>query len=297
MARCAAWAALILGPSFLVPRRSLLVPLPPPDVRSMAAAAVERDPEAAPAFLRLAFHDAATRRGDGQGPNGSIRFELMRNENVGPSLRRALLAVEQMVKAFGVSWADAIALSGAVVVEVLGGPRIEVPLGRVDAMAPDAEGRLPEGGLTAGALRDYYRQLELTDEELVALQGAHTIGRWTSLLGVDGECMAKQGFDFWSCSREQGKRLPFTSRPKVFNNDYFKELLTYEQRQKKPPPRKRFKDRVNEDVPALYLIPSDIGLLYDQRLHREVEKFAADEAAFFRAFERAYLKLVDPRVS
>lgn len=30
-------------------------------------------PDSAPSFLRLAFHDAATKRGDGQGPNGSIR--------------------------------------------------------------------------------------------------------------------------------------------------------------------------------------------------------------------------------
>lgn len=43
----------------------------------------------------------------------------------------------------------------------------------------------------AGALRDYFLQLGLDDEELVALMGAHTVGRWTSLLGVPDECMAK----------------------------------------------------------------------------------------------------------
>ena len=35
-----------------------------------------------------------------------------------------------------------------------------------------------------------------------------------------------------------------------------------------------------------YLLPSDIGLLYDADLHKQVEKFAFDEAAFFAAFSR-----------
>ena len=35
-----------------------------------------------------------------------------------------------------------------------------------------------------------------------------------------------------------------------------------------------------------YLLPSDIGLLYDTDLHKQVEKFAFDEAAFFAAFSR-----------
>ena len=42
-------------------------------------------------------------------------FELQRDENIGPSLRRALESIEQMVKRCHVSWADAIALSGAAV--------------------------------------------------------------------------------------------------------------------------------------------------------------------------------------
>eukprot|EP00434_Breviolum_minutum_P007319 symbB.v1.2.006460.t1/scaffold325.1/size228936/5 len=298
-------------------------------IRDMAIKNALRDPESAPSFLRLAFHDAATKRSDAQGPplnsksaipptllvwvlwlllsssstwlwlwlllplNGSIRFELMRNENIGPSMRQALQFIEQIVQNCQVSWADAIAVSGAAVVEALGGPKIDVATGRKDALEEDAENRLPDGSLTSGAIRDYFRQLGFSDEELVALVGAHTIGRWTSLLGVQPACMAKEGLDFWICTREQGQRLPFTARPTLFNNDYFKNVLEFERRQKMPRPTKRYKDRPeNGGLPALYLLPSDIGLLYDADLHKQVEKFAFDEAAFFAAFSRAYLKLV-----
>ncbi|CAK9080002.1 unnamed protein product [Durusdinium trenchii] len=240
-------------------------------IRSIAKKYVEMMPDSAPSFLRLAFHDAATKRGDGQGPNGSIRFELERNENLGPSLQRALRAIEEMVNMCHVSWADAIAVSGAAVVEAMGGPAVVVSLGRRDA----------------GALRDYFLQLGLDDEELVALMGAHTVGRWTSLLGVPDECMAKEGLAWWRCTREQGQRLPFTSHPTVFNNEYFKDVLEFERRQQMPRPAKRFKDRVDsEKLPPLYLLPSDLGLLYDEGLHQVVKTFATDQAAFFAAFAR-----------
>eukprot|EP00913_Durusdinium_trenchii_P015000 g14070.t1 len=197
----------------------------------------------------------------------------------------------EMVNMCHVSWADAIAVSGAAVVEAMGGPAVVVSLGRRDAARPDGEGRLPEGGLTAGALRDYFLQLGLDDEELVALMGAHTVGRWTSLLGVPDECMAKEGLAWWRCTREQGQRLPFTSHPTVFNNEYFKDVLEFERRQQMPRPAKRFKDRVDsEKLPPLYLLPSDLGLLYDEGLHQVVKTFATDQAAFFAAFARAYQK-------
>ena len=126
----------------------------------------------------LAFHDAATRRqGDSrrQGPNGSIRFELMGDENYGPSMAAALAAVENIVQRCRVSWADAIAVSGAAVVEAMGGPVISVETGRSDATEPDNDKRLPDGTLTSGAIRDYFRQLGMSDAELVALLGAHTV--------------------------------------------------------------------------------------------------------------------------
>ena len=142
-------------------------------------AVARQDPVLAPSLLRLAFHDAATRRQgeNGQGPNGSIRFELTRDENFGPSMTAALAVVEGIVQRCKVSWADAIAVSGAAVVEAMGGPSITITTGRSDASGPDAGKRLPNGTLTAGSIRDYFRQLGMSDAELVALLGAHTVPR------------------------------------------------------------------------------------------------------------------------
>ncbi|CAE7313245.1 APX3 [Symbiodinium sp. CCMP2592] len=261
-------------------------------IREAARMQTLQDPVLAPSLLRLAFHDAATRRqGDSrrQGPNGSIRFELMRDENYGPSMAAALAAVENIVQRCRVSWADAIAVSGAAVVEAMGGPVISVETGRSDATEPDADKRLPDGTLTSGAIRDYFRQLGMSDAELVALLGAHTVGRWTSLLDVRPDCLDKEGRAFWTCSREQGRRLPFTESPAAFNNEYFREVLLWEQRQKMPKPKTRYKERAeSEKSSPLNLLPSDIGMLFDPGLHSQVEKFAADEAAFFAAFASAY---------
>ncbi|XP_024034007.1 putative L-ascorbate peroxidase 6 isoform X2 [Citrus clementina] len=106
----------------------------------------------AASVLRLAFHDAGTFEMDDNsgGMNGSIVYELERPENAG--LKKPLKILEKAkgdVNAIRpVSWADMIALGGAVAVSVCGGPNIPVPMGRLDSIA----------------------------QELVALSGAHTLG-------------------------------------------------------------------------------------------------------------------------
>eukprot|EP00933_Yihiella_yeosuensis_P074012 TRINITY_DN82829_c0_g1_i1.p1 TRINITY_DN82829_c0_g1~~TRINITY_DN82829_c0_g1_i1.p1 ORF type:complete len:376 (-),score=59.57 TRINITY_DN82829_c0_g1_i1:132-1259(-) len=260
--------------------------------RDLALKSASSDPVIAPALLRLAFHDAGTRRNRGEGgPNGSVRFELSREENEGPSLRKALEIVRGLVEKCKVSWADAIAISGAAAVEATGGPVIDVSTGRKDTDVPDPVDKLPNPALTGSDIRTHFEQLGMTDEELVALCGAHTLGRWTSFLDVSPECLSSEGSKFWTCTREQGRRLPFTDHPATFNSEYFETLLEWERRQKLPKPTKRYKDRVEKSSP-LNLLPSDVGLLFDKGLHAVVERFAQDKAAFFAAFSRAYLKLV-----
>ncbi|CAE7918705.1 Dtwd2 [Symbiodinium necroappetens] len=99
----------------------------------------------------------------------------------------------------------------------------------------------------------------------------------------------EEGRAFWTCSREQGRRLAFTESPAAFNNEYFQEVLLWEQRQKMPKPKTRYKERAeSEKSSPLNLLPSDIGMLFDPGLHSQVERFAADEAAFFAAFASGY---------
>ncbi|KAK2660431.1 hypothetical protein Ddye_006964 [Dipteronia dyeriana] len=149
--------------------------------------------------LRLAFHDAGTFEIDGNsgGMNGSIVFELERPENAG--LKKSLKILEKVKSQVDanqpVSWADMIAVGGAVAVSVCGGPSIPVSLGRLDSMKPDPEGKLPEESLDANGLKRCFQRKGFSTQDLVALSGAHTLG--------------SKGF----------------GNPTVFDNSYFKILL------------------------------------------------------------------------
>ncbi|WCJ30296.1 ascorbate peroxidase 6 [Euphorbia peplus] len=149
--------------------------------------------------LRLVFHDAGTFEIDDNsgGMNGSIIFELDRPENAG--LKKSLKIVEKAKKEVDaikpVSWADMIAVAGAEAVSICGGPIIPVELGRLDSVAPDPEGKLPEETLNASGLKQCFQRKGLSTQELVALSGAHTLG--------------SKGF----------------GSPTVFDNSYYKILL------------------------------------------------------------------------
>lgn len=170
-------------------------------LRLALRAVVTRD--TAPVFLRLVFHDAvsldpATGRG---GANGSIRFpeELARASNRG--LAPAVEALARARHAPGcpeTSFADMIAVAGALAVEVCGGPRIEVPLGRRDADRPDAD-RTPGEHMGFTALLHVFQDMGLSRRDLTALSGAHTLGR------------------------AHGR--PFTEDCFRFSNSYFVQLL------------------------------------------------------------------------
>jgi adenylate cyclase len=155
-----------------------------------------------PMILRLVYHDAVTFDPvtNTGGMNGSIRFpeELALPENKGLDKAIDLLAPVKL-EFSDISWADLISLAGAVAVQQSGGPDIGVPLGRADAEEADPPGRLPRPDEPWDPLRDRLIAMGFTMEELVALCGAHTVGR------VNG--------------------VPFTENPFHFSNEYFRLLL------------------------------------------------------------------------
>ena len=273
-------------------------------VREEVAKYLRDDPTLAGPLLRLAFHDAATREAcdddndqdktsfDG-GPNGSIRYELGWSENRG--LGRPLKVVEQlhdMVEGY-ISSADTIALAGAAAVECAGGPHIAIQLGRIDATEADAKKRrktlrmdtdrsvvdttLPSAALDSDGLRLYFGALGLTEEEFVALSGAHDLGRHVTLLDMSKSCLKDLTRE---CLENAPVLMPFVSAdPDSISNSYYKKLLKWYDRK--------------VELGEVAFIPTDVALVVDAGLRKHVQKFAKDERAFFASFASAYQKLVD----
>ena len=126
------------------------------------------------------FHDAgtydeATKTG---GMNASVRFELGRPESFG--LKRGLGPVTAAWEslrdgpASGLSLADVIAAAGAYAVELTGGPKIDVRLGRGRDGA-DPEGRMPTENASGEETRARFAAMGYSGGR-PSLAGAHTIG-------------------------------------------------------------------------------------------------------------------------
>jgi L-ascorbate peroxidase len=160
--------------------------------------------EHAPAQLRLAFHDAGTYdvKTHSGGAHGAIHLldEAARRENAGWSAICIDLIGQAKADFPTVSWADLVAVAGAVAVEQCGGPTIAVGLGRVDALEAAPEHRLPTTDEGARKLKAHFERMSMGPRELVALSGGHTLGASAS--------------------------GPFTRDPHVFSNSYFQHVLS-----------------------------------------------------------------------
>lgn len=210
----------------------------------------------APLILRLAWHSAGTFDVQSKtgGPFGTLRFKSEQSHAANNGLDIAVRLLEPIKEQFPIlSYADFYQLAGVVAVEVTGGPEIPFHPGREDKTEPPQEGRLPDATKGSDHLRDVFiKQMGLTDRDIVALSGGHTLGR---------------------CHKERsGFEGPWTANPLIFDNSYFTELLSGEKE-------------------GLLQLPSDKALLSDDAFRPFVDKYAADEDAFFADYAEAHLKL------
>jgi L-ascorbate peroxidase len=225
------------------------------------------DKKCAPIIVRLAWHGAGTfdcksRTG---GPFGSIRQqeELAHGANAG--LHIAVNLLQPVKDQFPIlSYADFYQLAGVVAVEVTGGPTIPFHPGRKDSTTSPVEGRLPDATKGLNHLRDVFVDgMGLTDQDIVALSGAHTLGR---------------------CHKDRsGFEGAWTSNPLQFDNSYFKELLRTATAGRS--------DQADANASGLILLPSDEALLEDPVTLEIVELYAADEEKFFQDYTVSHLKL------
>eukprot|EP00270_Netrium_digitus_P006853 TRINITY_DN197_c0_g1_i3.p1 TRINITY_DN197_c0_g1~~TRINITY_DN197_c0_g1_i3.p1 ORF type:complete len:271 (+),score=49.75 TRINITY_DN197_c0_g1_i3:63-815(+) len=209
----------------------------------------------APIIVRLAWHSAGTFdvKSKTGGCTGSLRNkeELAHGANAG--LGWAVELMEVVKEKFPIlSYADIYQLAGVVAVEITGGPEIEFHPGRKDNFTSPEEGRLPDATKGVDHLRAVFGHMGLSDKDIVALSGAHTLGACHK---------GRSGFE--------GK---WTHQPLEFSNDYFQILL-------------------KGGVEGLLLLPTDEALLDDPIFKEYVELYAKDEDAFLKDYAEAHLSL------
>ena len=128
---------------------------------------------------------------------------------------------------------------------------------------------VPEGADPSDAdhLRQIFGRMGFNDQEIVALSGAHALGRCNEKFsGYTG---------FWTAS------------PYSFNNSYFGFLRSFEWVKK------------DWDGPFQYetaqgtfmMLPTDLVLIQDAKFKKYVDLYALDGTQFFEDFTKAFQKL------
>ncbi|KAI8924183.1 heme peroxidase [Entophlyctis helioformis] len=233
-----------------------------------------------PVLVRLAWHasgtyDAKSKTG---GSNGAtMRFKPESNDGANAGLEHARQFLEPIkAKHPWISYADLWTLAGVVAIEAMGGPVIPWRSGRSDkredtVTAKDIppNGRLPDASKDANHLRTIFYRMGFSDQEIVALSGAHALGRChTDRSGYDG---------------------PWTHTPNRFSNQYFTLLTKINWQKKKWDGPEQYADPDDE----LMMLPTDMALLWDPSFSKYVHLYAQDKAAFFRDFSAAFAKLLE----
>lgn len=237
-------------------------------------------------FIRLAWHACGTYQASDNsgGSNGArMRFspEAKYGNNAGLDKARAILE-EVKAQHPAISYADLYTYSGVVAVEEAGGPTIPFALGRVDepdGAKSDPKDRLPNAdmgsrGKTIHHMRDIFGRMGLNDQEMVALLGAHAMGRCHT-----------DASGFWG---------PWTNAETTFSNEYFRLLLEERWSPKMSHNGKPWTgpDQFEDATGNLMMLPSDMALIADPVFKKWVEVYAKDEDKFFKDFASAFSKLL-----
>uniref|UniRef100_A0A1D1Z001 Peroxidase n=1 Tax=Anthurium amnicola TaxID=1678845 RepID=A0A1D1Z001_9ARAE len=152
-------------------------------VTSVVRNAVQSDNTAAPALLRLHFHDCIVQgcegsilinRGDGQQENKAFGHQGLRGFEV---IDQAKAQLESECPGV-VSCADIVALAARDSVVLSNGPSYQVPTGRRDGRVSSISdaSNMPDLKDSVDVLKSKFAQKGLSERDLVLLNGAHTIG-------------------------------------------------------------------------------------------------------------------------
>ncbi|KAI1293001.1 heme peroxidase, partial [Mortierella claussenii] len=230
-----------------------------------------------PAFLRLAWHASGTwdkDSKDGGSNYATMRFKPESSAGANAGLGIARERLNRVKDRFpDISYGDLWTLAGVCAVQEMGGPIIRWRSGRVDGIEDNCppDGRLPDATRPDPKhSRDVFYRMGFNDQEIVALLGAHALGRChTDRSGFDG---------------------PWTASPTVFTNAFFTELLGRNWVEKKWKGPKQYEDK---ETQSLMMLPSDMAMLKDKEFKKWVEVYAKDEQKFFEDFSKVATKLFE----
>eukprot|EP00542_Grammatophora_oceanica_P015258 CAMPEP_0194042948 /NCGR_PEP_ID=MMETSP0009_2-20130614/14661_1 /TAXON_ID=210454 /ORGANISM="Grammatophora oceanica, Strain CCMP 410" /LENGTH=300 /DNA_ID=CAMNT_0038686991 /DNA_START=88 /DNA_END=990 /DNA_ORIENTATION=- len=270
------------------------------------------DKNCGPILVRLAWHDSGTYDDSLKGQEwpgaggaiGSIRFEpeILHGANAG--LSGALKLLEPIHEAFPeVSYADLFQMASSRAIALAGGPKIDMKYGRVDATNAEQcspEGNLPDGeaaeesgkyGGTSGTastedttpeghLRKVFYRMGLTDEDIVALSGAHTFGRAYKDRSGAGKESTKFTDGKAKVMRPDGTEAKYTPGGSAWTEQW----LTFD--------NSYFHVTPDESAdPELLKLSTDKVIFVDEGFKPFAEKFRDSQEAFFESYAKAHKKL------
>ncbi|KAG6276990.1 heme peroxidase [Claviceps purpurea] len=229
-----------------------------------------------PVLLRLAWHASGTfdkATGTGGSNGATMRFAPESDHGANSGLLAARKFLDPVKEKFPwITYSDLWILGGVAAIQEMQGPIIPYRPGRSDRdvsfCTPD--GRLPDATKGSDHLRNIFNRMGFNDQEIVALSGAHALGRChTDRSGFDG---------------------PWTFSPTVLTNDYYRLLVEEKWQWKKWNGPKQYEDAKTK---TLMMLPTDMVLVQDKKFKPVTEKYAKDNALFFRDFSAVVTKLFE----
>jgi cytochrome c peroxidase len=229
-----------------------------------------------PVVLRLAWHASGTydkATGTGGSNYATMRFEPESLHGANAGLHVAREVMEKIKQEFSwISYGDLWTLAGVAAVQEMAGPKVPWRPGRIDGFESHVppDGRLPDASQGAPHIRDIFYRMGFNDQEIVALCGAHALGRChTDRSGYDG---------------------PWTFSPTMFTNDYYKLLFDEKWVWRKWNGPKQLEDKKTK---SLMMLPTDYVLTQDKSFKKYAKAYADDVDLFFKDFSAAFAKLLE----
>merc|ERR1712062_917513 len=135
------------------------------------------------------------------------------------------------------------------------------------------DGRLPDGDKHAQHLRDIFYRMGFDDRGIVALSGAHAVGR----------CHTDRS-GFWG---------PWTHAESTLSNEYYRLMFEEKWTPKKTHKGKQWKGPPQFENPEgdLMMLSTDLALVNDPKFRVWAEKYYKDEDLWFKDFAKYYQQL------